>query len=481
MKPLWQHQKNVLNHVFDKTSYALFHSPGTGKSRTLIEIYQQKNAQENRILKCLILAPSVVTFNWKREFDLYSNIKSKHVMVLHGSGKDRLRQLQNTPEYFVVICNYETLLMDEVFEALKAWSPDFVAGDELHRVKNRKAQRTRRAIALSALAKYRFGLTGTPILQNSIDLFSQFEFLDHGKTFGKNFFTFKNRYFRDENAAIRMRSPHVTWPKLVPIKAKESELQELILRSASVVKKEDCLDLPPFVRQVVEVELSKDQAKAYKEMKEDFITFVNSKAYTAQLAIVKALRLQQIASGFLMGSTLEDPSRPLGLEEKSSTVHVFKSTPRERALLDLLEEITEHSKVIIWACWRANHEIISELLRENKYEYRALLGDMSQVDRDTAIRDFRENENVRVLVGSQGAGGIGINLVEASYCIYFSRNFSLEHDVQSEARNYRGGSEVHSKVTRIDLIAKNTIDEEISKALANKQDISDRIIMDAVK
>lgn len=257
----------------------------------------------------------------------------------------------------------------------------------------------------------------------------------------------------------------VTWPKWVPIKSKEAELNEKIMSLAMVAKKSDCLDLPPYIRQIFEVDMTPEQWRVYREMRDDYITFVNSKAFTAQLAITKALRLQQIVSGFLMG---EKDGKPY--------THIFEKTPREKALLDLVEDITDSNKVIIWACWRANHDLLGRLLSKHKIEHRSLLGDMGAADRDRSIQDFRERDEVRVLVGSQAAGGIGINLVEANHTIYYSRGFSLEHDVQSEARNYRGGSELHSKVTRIDLCTPGTIDEAITKALQAKQEISDAII-----
>jgi SNF2 family DNA or RNA helicase len=80
------------------------------------------------------------------------------------------------------------------------------------------------------------------------------------------------------------------------------------------------------------------------------------------------------------------------------------------------------------------------------------------------------------MIANQKAGGVGINLVEASYSIYYSKSFSLEDDLQSEARNYRGGSQMHHRVTRIDLVARGTIDELITSSLANKQDVSQTIL-----
>ena len=109
-------------------------------------------------------------------------------------------------------------------------------------------------------------------------------------------------------------------------------------------------------------------------------------------------------------------------------------------------------------------------------EYVEVHGEVSAKQKQGAIDTFCQNEDVKVFLGNQGAAGIGINLVQASYSIYYSRNFSLEHDIQSEARNFRGGSEMHESVTRIDLVAQGTIDEGILQALANKQEISDKVL-----
>lgn len=471
---MWDHQKEAVNRAAQLDNFGLFFDTGTGKTRTTIEIIKEKNFQHRRLLKTLILTPQVVTFNWKKEFAMYApGIPQSQVLVLHGSGKDRLKMLEKTPSYFVVICNYETLGMEAVFEFFKSWKPEVVVADESHRIKNPRAMRTKRACVLSDTARYRYILSGTPILQDQADLFSQYLFLDRGQLFGKNAFTFRHKYFTDANAALRAKAPHVTWPKWTPKKSAAEDLRKKVMSIAMEVKKSECLDLPPYVRQIIDVGMTKKQAKAYKEMKDDFITFVGSTAFTAQLAITKALRLQQIVSGFLMGEDQNGTVREVFAPDPGE-----KHTPRDKALLELLEDILENetSKVIIWACWRANHETIRRLLVSSGIRHVELLGDMGGPARAKSIQDFREDPACRVLVGSQAAGGIGINLVEADYTIYYSRGFSLEHDVQSEARNYRGGSERHSKVTRIDLCTPGTIEAQVTQALAAKQEISDAII-----
>ncbi len=87
-----------------------------------------------------------------------------------------------------------------------------------------------------------------------------------------------------------------------------------------------------------------------------------------------------------------------------------------------------------------------------------------------------EDKNVRVIVANQQAGGVGVNLTAASYAIYYSRSFSLEADIQSEARNHRGGSEIHKSITRIDLVCPDTIDGICLEALYRKENLASNIL-----
>jgi SNF2 family DNA or RNA helicase len=294
-----------------------------------------------------------------------------------------------------------------------------------------------------------------------MDIWSQFRFLDGGVSFGKNYWQFQNSYFYNAN---KNKPSHVTWPDWRFVKSREPEFNSKISALTMSAKKSECLDLPEFVKTRVQVEMSPEQEKAYKEMKKNFITFVKSEACTADLAITKALRLQQIVSGFV--------------KSEDETEHVFSKTPREAALKELIEDLTPNHKVIVWASWRNNYESIKRMLDDIGIKSVLLIGGQNDRDRQRALESFREDPDTRVIIGSQQAGGIAINLIEASYAIYFSRNFSLEADIQSEARNYRGGSEIHQKVTRIDLVATDTIDEEVLKALSAKQEIGDRILRD---
>ena len=114
--------------------------------------------------------------------------------------------------------------------------------------------------------------------------------------------------------------------------------------------------------------------------------------------------------------------------------------------------------------------------------YVTVTGEISATARQEAIDRFKTDRACKVFLGHPGSGGIGINLTCAAYSIFYSRTFSLEHSLQAEARNYRGGSleEGHEKITRIDLVCEGTIDEEIVRRLYEKEEMSMKLIREHV-
>ena len=474
LTPLWDWQKEAIARAEPLDAFGLLCDPGVGKTRTQIEIMQAKYKKAGRVLRTLIVCPQVVMQNWRAELLKYSDIDREDIVILKGTGAQRRELLMKAadlttkaPKIFIV--NYEGLLMEKLYEAFQWYGFEMIIADESHRVKNPSSKRTKALVALSRTARFKYIMTGTPVLQSPLDLFSQFQFLDGGETFapvGNNFFAFRHYFFYNANAN---KPAHVTWPDWKIRPGAVDQISEKIKAKTIHVKKEECLDLPPMVRKEVPVELSKEQRIHYEMMKKAFITFIEDKACSAQLAITKALRLQQITSGFIQ-------------TEDGATIQL-KENPRLEALEDLLEDLVLESKkkVIIWACWKENYKQIASVLDRLKISYVEVHGEVSSASKQAAIDNFCNNEETKVFLANQGAGGIGINLVQASYAIYYSRSFSLEHDIQSEARNYRGGSNMHESITRIDLVAQGTIDEVILQALASKQEMSDKVLRDVAK
>lgn len=469
--PPWKHQLDIIDKAVPLPSYALFAEMGTGKTATTINILRHKYYHTRRLMRTMVFCPPVVRTNWKREFEAHSKC-GPDVTVLEGAGKKRLRQFESEafgdcfgplydqlkPRIFVT--NYESLLMKDLYKLFLYWKPEVLVFDESHYCKSNKSKRTKLAIKLADLATHKYCLTGTPILNNAMDIWAQFRILDGGETFDTNFYAFRAQYFIDKNANM---PSHKRFPDWRPRPGIEDVFNQKIYAKASRVLKKDCLDLPPVVRKTVQCDMGTDQAKAYKEMLKNFITYINGEACVASIALTKALRLQQIATGFYV-------------TDESDTRH-FKTTPRIDLLVATLADIYEENskaQVIVWACFKDNYKQIVKAL-EDKYSLTHLLGGMTDNARQKSIDSFQAGES-QIMIANQQAGGVGVNLTNASYAVYFSRNFSLEADLQSEARCHRGGSEKHDKITRIDIVATDTIDEVVAGALARKENLANNIL-----
>lgn len=459
IKP-WAHQLDAIERAKDLPEFGLFFEMGAGKTMTAINIARYKFATHKKILKTLIFGPPIVVENWRREWLANSKIKESEVIPLQGSQVQRVNTFKKYQDKSAIfITNYESLLMNNLYVEFTKWKPEMLIWDELHKLKDMKSKRTKAAIKLADESIYRLGLTGTPVLNSPMDLFAQFRVLDKGRTFGKNFFQFRAKYFVDKNAGMPQGRYFPDWR---PRTSMFDEMNRLVYQSAMRVKKEDCMDLPPLVRKPIYVDMTPSQRRSYEQMKKAFITYINDKAAVSDLAITKALRLQQIVSGFVK---MEDDS-----------IHRFEDNPRKIALRDLLEDLCPDHKVIVWAVFKENYNDIRSVCEDLKLGYREVHGEISNKDKFQAVDDFNQDDSVRIIFGHPASGGIGINLVASDISIFYSRNFSLEQDLQAEARNYRGGSEIHQKVTRIDLVTPGTIDEQILEKLSNKIAIGEKIL-----
>jgi SNF2 family DNA or RNA helicase len=400
---------------------------------------------------------------------------------------DKETQTLTRPRIFVT--NYEAMEMADLHALLCQWQPEILICDESHKLKSIKSKRAGKVIDLlgeeavigsnppkyTRKVRHVYELTGTPVLNSAMDIFNQYRILDSGDTFGRNFYEFRGRYFEDENAGM---PAHLRFPKWIERPESYAQLSEKMYRKAHRALKKDCLDLPDIVFERLHVELGKEQRRYYEEMKAEYITFIKAhkdtdepRAVVAQMAITKALRLQQIVSGFC--------------KTEDGTEVEIKDNPRLAVTAELLEELTPRHKVIIWASFKRNYKQLARTCEERGIEYVELHGGIPTAVRNENIKRYQKDPKCRVVIANQHAAGIGVNLVEhasivgpggASYALFYSRNFSYEDDTQAQSRNHRGGAEVYEKITRIDLVAPGTIDELGLAALAAKKQVADLIL-----
>lgn len=442
---------------------------GTGKTAdTITRLRYLRHTEFKDGIKVLVICPGVVIYNWKNEIQKYSLEKLEIGQVFPlGEAAKRVKTMSEIAEMRmngVVVTNYESFDNAVFVKLIEKWGPHVLVCDELHRLKNYKSKRAKTIVnTVRPKATYALGLTGSSILNSPMDLFMQWKFLDNGRTFGTNFFNFRNKYFYDANAKWAGKLNY--FPKWEPIPELFGELSEKIQYNSIRVVKSETLDLPPFIEETLELEMPPKQRRLYDQMEKDFIAFIDGDrpaAVVAQLALTKALRLMQIASGF---ASLDGTGEEV----------TFGDNPK----LDAVEQILEDNpteKVIVWTSFKANVKSIAERLDKLKVKYVTITGDQNAKEKQEAIDAFQTDPSIRVVIANRKAGGIGVNLTAASISIVFSRNFSLEEEIQSDGRNYRGGSQIHERITKINLVMRNSIEAKVAVALKNKQNISEMIL-----
>lgn len=465
-KTPWAHQKQILLQAAALPNYALFCEPGTGKTLTTILLARFKMHLAGRFMKTLIITPGITLPNWKEEWIAGSPFNEEDVQMLVGTEKNRAGLVRMNPKAWVFIANYETMLMTSVVKEIKKWGVEILVCDESHKIKNWRAQRTKALVDLSdyPTVKHRYIMSGTPVLNSTLDIFSQYRVMEGptAPTFGPNYFKWRGQWFVDVNYGTKLKFQN--WqPKIGTLEG----ISKAIAPSSVSLKKSECLNLPPLVRKNIFVELSPEQAKMYAEMANDFVTYFEGHAVVAQMALTKLLRLMQIVSGFV---------KTEGENGESGVLHSIKNNPRQTALLELLKEVVPTGKVIVWANFRHNYQQIRGCCEALNLGYAQIHGEIGEQDKLKAITAFQRDPDISVLIGSPGSLSCGANLAIAPSSIFYSRSFSLEHSVQAEARTYRAGSEVHPHVTRYDIVAKGTVDELVAKRLANKEDISAKLL-----
>lgn len=448
--------------------YGIFAAPGTGKTRTVIEILRRKCNEQRHVMRTLVFAPPIVLDNWKLEFFKYTNIERIKVTVLAGHNKKRLELFEKRAQAgHIFVTNYEALLMEPLFDAMMKWKPEAIIFDEAHRLANPKSKRSKLADKLTNKTTPRplvYLLTGTPVMNSAMDVFMPFKIMDGGETFGQNFFAFRAKYFRDANAGMNKHTYFPNW-KILP--NAHQELSEKMKARSMCVKKSDCLDLPPVIEQIISVEMEKEQSCIYANLMRDYVAYFRrdeqDHAVVANMAMVKGLRLMQLASGFIKTDQGEELPATKGW------------SPKQEALAEILEGL-QGRKVIIWAIFRYNYAQIREVLTKLGLKHLELNGEIGpQKNRENAAT-FEASNEYQCIIAHPESAGEGVNLISASEMISYSRDFSLRRWEQAVARNYRGGSEIHDKITRYVLVAKGTIEEKVTEKLLAKEEISNEVL-----
>ena len=493
----YKHQVSALALGSHLRSFGYLMDQGTGKTWVLIND-MAINWWRGIIEASVVLVPNSIKFQWESAIAEHSTAdtvvgvwNSQPNAEQRAAWRKFEEQCEDKSKLVWVIVNVEAVAMPRVYKWLEAFMCTrkvALSVDESTRIKNRTAKRTKAAISLRNFAQIARIMSGTPVVKSPMDAFAQFKFLDPDILGYSNFYPFRNHFGvmgGYQNKQV------VTYKNM-------DELAELITSCSYRVTKEECLDLPPKMPPVRrDVQMAPKQKQEYVRMKKEFLALIDEVCSTCQgagyvwietqspgrmetgashtcptcggsrcavhatIALTQLLRLQQIASGFIM--------------DGQKFLHWFTDKPPKiMETMDLLEECGDQ-QIILWSNHKPEiHRLVQELaLRGLSYvEYH---GDVRPEVREQYRVAFQRGDH-QYMVGHPAAGGIGVDLWAASGAAYLSNSFKTEDRVQSEDRCHRIGSEIHDSVNYWDIIVPGTVDVTVLRVIRNNRSVSDEIM-----
>ncbi|AXH72363.1 MAG: SNF2 family superfamily II DNA/RNA helicase [Caudoviricetes sp.] len=462
-------QRRALDHAWGLEACAFFMEMGTGKTKTAID-WAEASLNANRFSIVVVFCPNAVGQTWVNEWKKHGcEFRTFLCSTENVKSKTFQRDLYNHSGPVALIVGAESIqhkegggaAYDAVLEYVghmlgKGFKYGMVA-DESHLYKNHDANRSKNVKTVAQGAVRRLIMTGTPLAHGPLDLFMQYEILDPNIIGIGDYYSYKARYavmggYEDKGV--------VGYQNL-------DELMALVKPYTFQCTKEEVLDLPPKAYQVRYVNLTPEQEKLYKTLtktKEAEIRGASGQAIDIQVNMVLELNLlqQQIVGGFI--SYREED----GKFRKVEQLIEGKRNPKIREILAIAEE-NPGRQMIVWAKFRREISDIVAALTEAGYSCSEYHGGLTPEERETQLQAFKGGKT-QFFVSNTQTGGTGITINEAKTTIYYSNSFKLIDRLQSEDRNHRIGQDDH--VLYIDLVAKGTVDETVSKALAEKKDMA---------
>ena len=397
---------------------------GLGKTvQTLVFLLSEQNK------KSMVVTPTALIYNWKSEFERFTpNIK---VALVYGDREKRKKILENREDYDVILTTYGTYKNDiKQYENLEF---DYLVIDEAQNIKNPNSDTTKSIKKIKAKSK--FALTGTPIENNLLELWSIFDFVMPGYLYTKD--KFEKIFVNDDKN----------------IEALKNMIKPFILRR----RKKDVIDeLPDKIEQKFYVELDREHKKVYK----------------AFVALLKKQILENSADNMTLFANLTK-LRMLSISPEV----VVKNYRGKNSKLEMLVKIIQSSKnrkILVFSQFTKILGVISDRLKKENISFSYLDGKTDAKRRLELVEDFNEDESKKVFLISLKAGGTGLNLTSASMVIHFDPWFNPAVEDQASDRAHRIGQK--NIVDVIKLISKGTVEEKVVAIKEYKKELADDVI-----
>ena len=441
------YQKYSIEFVKTHPVAALLLSMGLGKTSTTLTALDDLLFDSFEIHKVLVIAPLRVTKVWLDEVKKWNHLNYLRCSLVVGTEQERKRALWTNADIYIINRENIQWLIDE---SGIPFDFDTLVVDELSSFKNFKTKRFKSLMKVRPKVKRVIGLTGTPTSNGLMDLWSEFKLLDQGKRLGRFITNYRDQYFRPDK-----RNGQVIF-SYKPLPFAEDTIYDKISDITISMKANDYLNMPELISNHVEVEMSEREMKVYQELKQELVITLDDEDVTASNAASLSNKLTQMANGAIYLDNHE-----------SAIIHDRK--------LDALEDLIEAQcgKPVLVAYW-FKHDLdrIKNRLEELKVNFR-------EIKTDASIEDWNKG-NIEVGLIHPASAGHGLNLQEGgSTLIWFGLTWSLELYEQTNARLYRQGQKDRCVVIE-HIVTKGTIDEQIIKALEEKDKTQSRLI-DAVK
>lgn len=440
----FKHQQDSLTAVGDKSHFAFLLEPGLGKTKVAIDLVVNRKIKHGSY-QTLVVTPNTLVDNWVDEIEKHSSCT---YTTLTGSKAKRLDNLAGTKDFYII--NYEgtRLLWKDL--VLKRFA--CLVLDESTCVKNVKAKQSKACYEISRSIVDRYLLTGTPIMNNPLDIYGQYRILNPN-IFGTSYYHFKYRY------AIWGGYNNYQVVKWVNME----EFKGLVGAHAIHKTKDECLDLPAKLYQVVKLDLPAEQDGVYQDLKKGFIAEFRDVVVSAPVVLTRLMRFSQITAGFT--------------KDVEGVEHAFKENPKIEWLVDFINSLDAGRKVVVFCRFTNEIRLLERAFDGVGIKYVRVSGETKE--RIEVVKRFNNDQDIRVFIGQSQTTGVGINLTSASYVVFMTNSYSYGERVQAEDRCHRIGQS--KNVTYIDLLFRNTVDVNIHRTLRNKESLATMVTKDLVK
>jgi SNF2 family DNA or RNA helicase len=486
---LFPHQRAGVAFLATARRALLADEPGLGKTAQTIRAIK-KLSETEEVFPALIVCPNTLKKNWEREFGMWW--PDVRVQVIKGSAGQRRKQFDTEADVYVInweslrghskLASYGSIALARCVDCgghdesvtqnrcevhkreLNEFDFKAVVADEIHRSKDPKSKQTRALWAATGNADIRFALTGTPIANNVLDLWSILHWLS------PNEWPSKTRWI-DRMIDTMLNA----FGGMMVIGVKPHMNDEFYAtinpRMRRMLKARVLPWLPPVLKERRDVEMSTKQKKAYKQMLEVMIAELeDGGAVVAPSALTQTTRLLQFASSYA----------EISIDEISGEMRTVLTEPscKVDALMDDIKngDFGDDS-VAVCAVSRQLIELLSRALTDAKISHGLITGAQDEDERQKAVDDFQSGKIKWILFTAQ-AGGVGITLTAARRLVMLQRPWSLVDYKQALDRVHRIGSEIHDSIVIMDYVTEGTIEERVIDVLDTKADNFENIVKD---